>query len=353
MAGLTADGVRCDWLDTSHAFHSALLDPILDEFESYAQPFDSIAPQRILIDNRTGAALGRSVKLDGAYWRRHARQPVEFAKSVRTLAELNCKVLLEIGPQPVLTAAALRAWPDPATFSANCGASAGAEKALVLERRAGSPLPAPEPERSTACWRPAICPPAALEHASSRSRDDPVHDPAETALVRVHQIARRQLVDIWLAVVGQDRGQLREIGISLDQMMPRLPVIGKLGRSGLVMSRLIPLLKSRPRRVLPSSGFPSRSQYGLPAKSRLQSKLYCPGPATASNGISGRSAPAATACRTRRRFRSAACSDTRPTPINRNPSVAQTTEAHNNNPMSNRNQPAIRTVHISRRKSQP
>ena len=115
MAGLTADGVRCDWLDTSHAFHSALLDPILDEFESYAQRFDFATPQRILIDNRTGAALGRSVKLDGAYWRRHARQPVEFAKSVRTLADLNCKVLLEIGPQPVLTAAALRAWPDPAT----------------------------------------------------------------------------------------------------------------------------------------------------------------------------------------------------------------------------------------------
>ena len=56
-----------------------------------------------------------SVKLDGYYWRRHARQPVEFAKSVRTLADLSCKVLLEIGPQPVLTAAALRAWPDPAT----------------------------------------------------------------------------------------------------------------------------------------------------------------------------------------------------------------------------------------------
>ena len=115
MAGLAADGVRCDWLETSHAFHSALLDPILDEFESYAERFNFSTPQRILIDNRTGAALGRSVKLDGAYWRRHARQPVEFAKSVRTLADLNCKVLLEIGPRPVLTAAALRAWPDPAT----------------------------------------------------------------------------------------------------------------------------------------------------------------------------------------------------------------------------------------------
>ncbi len=112
---LTADNVRCDWLETSHAFHSALLEPILDEFESYAQRFTFNPPQRILIDNRTGTALGRSVKLDGAYWRRHARQPVEFAKSVATLAELNCKLLLEIGPRPVLTAAALSAWPDPAT----------------------------------------------------------------------------------------------------------------------------------------------------------------------------------------------------------------------------------------------
>ncbi|MDD4867099.1 MAG: SDR family NAD(P)-dependent oxidoreductase, partial [Mycobacterium sp.] len=112
VARLATDGVRCDWLDTSHAFHSALLDPILDEFESYAERFDFKPPQRILIDNRTGDTLGRSVRLDGAYWRRHARQPVEFAKSVRTLADLNCKVLLEIGPQPVLTAAALRAWPD-------------------------------------------------------------------------------------------------------------------------------------------------------------------------------------------------------------------------------------------------
>jgi acyl transferase domain-containing protein/D-arabinose 1-dehydrogenase-like Zn-dependent alcohol dehydrogenase/acyl carrier protein len=115
VARLTADSVRCDWLETSHAFHSALLDPILDEFEAYAARFTFNTPQRILIDNRTGAAIGRSVQLDGAYWRRHARYPVEFAKSVRTLAEQNCKLLLEIGPRPVLTATALSAWPDPAT----------------------------------------------------------------------------------------------------------------------------------------------------------------------------------------------------------------------------------------------
>ncbi|MGV0714051.1 type I polyketide synthase [Mycolicibacterium sp. XJ662] len=115
VAKLEDDGVRCDWLDTSHAFHSALLDPVLDEFEAYANRFEFGAPRKTLVCNRTGAALGRKAKLDGAYWRRHARQPVEFAKSVRTLADLHCSVLLEIGPQPVLTAAAMRAWPDPAT----------------------------------------------------------------------------------------------------------------------------------------------------------------------------------------------------------------------------------------------
>ncbi len=114
ISRLTAEGVRCDWLDTSHAFHSALLDPALDEFEAYADGFEFGSPQRILICNRTGAALGRNAKLDGAYWRRHSRQPVEFAKGVATLAELGCTMLLEVGPQPVLTAAALRAWPDTA-----------------------------------------------------------------------------------------------------------------------------------------------------------------------------------------------------------------------------------------------
>jgi acyl transferase domain-containing protein len=115
VAQLTDDGARCDWLDTSHAFHSSLLDPALDAFESFANGFEFGSPQRILVCNRTGATLGRNAKLDGSYWRRHARQPVQFAKGVATLAELGCALLLEVGPQPVLTAAALRAWPDPAT----------------------------------------------------------------------------------------------------------------------------------------------------------------------------------------------------------------------------------------------
>ncbi|KAA0111249.1 type I polyketide synthase [Mycolicibacterium sp. P1-5] len=128
IAQLSDDGARCDWLDTSHAFHSSLLDPALDAFESFANGFEFAAPERILVCNRTGAALGRNAKLDGQYWRRHARQPVQFAKGVATLAELGCALLLEVGPQPVLTAAALRAWPDPST----------APKAVASLRRNGA-----------------------------------------------------------------------------------------------------------------------------------------------------------------------------------------------------------------------
>ncbi|WP_167107646.1 type I polyketide synthase [Mycobacterium sp. DL592] len=116
VAQLSDEGARCDWLDTSHAFHSALLDPALDAFEAVASGFEFAPPQRILLCNRTGAALGRTARLDGPYWRRHARQPVQFAKCVATLAELGCTMLLEVGPQPVLTATALRAWPDPANM---------------------------------------------------------------------------------------------------------------------------------------------------------------------------------------------------------------------------------------------
>ncbi|MEO7275553.1 MAG: type I polyketide synthase, partial [Vicinamibacterales bacterium] len=112
VAAFQAERVRAELLDTSHAFHSALLDPALEPFEQAARLVTFQSPQRTLICNRTGRVLTGQAVLDAAYWRRHARQPVQFAESVQTLGHLGCKVLLEIGPQPVLSATALRAWPD-------------------------------------------------------------------------------------------------------------------------------------------------------------------------------------------------------------------------------------------------
>ena len=106
------EGIRCTWLETSHAFHSELLDPVLDEFESYAAQLQFAAPTLPLVCNRTGAVLTAQTPLDAGYWRRHSRQPVQFAESVRTVAALGCSVLMEIGPQPVLTGAAVQVWPE-------------------------------------------------------------------------------------------------------------------------------------------------------------------------------------------------------------------------------------------------
>ncbi|ETW26403.1 hypothetical protein MGAST_24465 [Mycobacterium gastri 'Wayne'] len=112
VASCGGDGIRCTWLDTSHAFHSELLEPVLDEFESYAAQFTFAVPTLPLVCNRTGAVITGATPLNAQYWRRHARQPVQFAESVRTVALLGCTVLMEIGPQPILTAAALQIWPE-------------------------------------------------------------------------------------------------------------------------------------------------------------------------------------------------------------------------------------------------
>ena len=112
--------------------------------------------------------IRRSVKLDGHYWRRHARQPVQFAESVRTLADLGCTVLLEVGPLPVLTANALRAWPD-AVAAPQAIASlrrSGADRRQINEALAKrtSPAIAPTSPRFTRARREIDLPTYPFQH---------------------------------------------------------------------------------------------------------------------------------------------------------------------------------------------
>ncbi len=104
-------GVRIQGLQTSHAFHSALLDPILDEFAQFAATLNFQPPQCTLISNLTGKAFAPGEVPDSDYWHRHSREPVQFAQSCSAAAELGGNILLEIGPHPVLTAMALHCWP--------------------------------------------------------------------------------------------------------------------------------------------------------------------------------------------------------------------------------------------------
>src|SRR5262249_13689263 len=105
---------RCERLHTAQAFHSPLIEPVLERLEAQAAALAVRPVQRTLISNLTGQALAAGQLLDGAYWRRHAREPVQFARSLQRLAEHGVAVLMELGPQPVLLGMAAAAWPHGA-----------------------------------------------------------------------------------------------------------------------------------------------------------------------------------------------------------------------------------------------
>ena len=111
-ARFEADGVRVRRLNTTRAFHSALVDPILDELAASLDGAEINAPSLTVVSNLTGRAVEDGQALDGGYWRRHAREPVAFAQGVETLAELGVDLVLEIGPRSLLAPMAASAWPE-------------------------------------------------------------------------------------------------------------------------------------------------------------------------------------------------------------------------------------------------
>ena len=115
---LESDGIRVRRLNTTKAFHSALVEPALDELQSSLDEVTVRHPTVTLVSNLTGHVLEEQQRLDGEYWRRHARNPVAFATGARTLANLGVDLLLEIGPRSVLAPMAASAWPDSAASPA-------------------------------------------------------------------------------------------------------------------------------------------------------------------------------------------------------------------------------------------
>jgi acyl transferase domain-containing protein len=112
VASLAADGVRAKPLTVSHAFHSPLIEPMLDEFERYAGGFSFGRAELPLVSNLSGRAV---TDVDARYLRAHVREPVQFLAGMRELAALGCDTFVEIGPAPVLCGMgrqALTALPD-------------------------------------------------------------------------------------------------------------------------------------------------------------------------------------------------------------------------------------------------
>lgn len=117
VKALEAEGIKSKALTVSHAFHSPLMEPMLEAFESVAAEIVFQPPRVPLISNVTGRRLeiqswqagsAPAAHQPGAfanpqiYWRRHVRETVRFAASMHTLQEMGCQVFLELGPNPTL-----------------------------------------------------------------------------------------------------------------------------------------------------------------------------------------------------------------------------------------------------------
>ncbi len=101
---LESRGVASRRLEVSHAFHSGLMDPILDALERVAGGLTHAAPQLPFVSCLEGRLVGQRSWPEA--WRRHAREPVAFAAGLSAAVAAGCDALVEIGPSPVLLALA-------------------------------------------------------------------------------------------------------------------------------------------------------------------------------------------------------------------------------------------------------
>ncbi|MBA2811319.1 SDR family NAD(P)-dependent oxidoreductase [Streptomyces sp. KM273126] len=111
MAGVRERGRRVTRLRVSHAFHSPLMEPMLDEFTAVAEQITYRRPVVAAASSVTGETVGEADWTTPAYWVQQVRRPVLFRDALATATgSLGAGRLLEIGPDPVLSGLV-----DPAT----------------------------------------------------------------------------------------------------------------------------------------------------------------------------------------------------------------------------------------------
>ncbi len=95
-------GHKTKRLEVSHAFHSPLVEPALDQLSQVAASLSWSEPHTTVISNLDAQPLSLQRAAEPSYWARHARAPVRFADSLTALASQGAAACLELGPSPAL-----------------------------------------------------------------------------------------------------------------------------------------------------------------------------------------------------------------------------------------------------------
>jgi acyl transferase domain-containing protein len=111
-AELVGRGIEAKRVETSHAFHSPMMDPILDDFRARVAQTVRNNPELRWVSNLTGTWITPDEATDPAYWSRHLRGAVRFADCVAAIAaEGRARVFIECGPGRTLSSLVRRQVP--------------------------------------------------------------------------------------------------------------------------------------------------------------------------------------------------------------------------------------------------
>ena len=249
---LEADNFVCRPLHTSHAFHSAMMDPMIEPLRQAVARIRLRAPEKSFVSTVTGRPISASETTDPAYWANHARATVEFSKAIQCLKEQGHDLFLECGPRSTMCALARQHFtPDHPctaipTFSDTAenntewatllfalgslwqnGASIDWDGFYTNEERHRVPLPTYPFERQRYWVDPAVPEPSALGSgaagpgaAGQADADSSAEQPPavleSAAASRKDGIASR-VVELLMPICGRERSQIDTTATFMEQ----------------------------------------------------------------------------------------------------------------------------------------
>ncbi len=104
---LEADGISCQRLRSTHAYHSSMMDVLAEPLTAVLQSVTLTAPRIPYVSGMTGTWITAEEATDRGYWARHLCGTVRFHQGLSTLLDDSDRLLVEVGPGQGLTSHAI------------------------------------------------------------------------------------------------------------------------------------------------------------------------------------------------------------------------------------------------------